>query len=225
MGKDNLESRLEALSTAALCDADKQGNPCLRVMDSGLMPLATGLKMVGRARTVSCRDDFLTVIKALHEAKPGEVLVIDARGSQRAVSGGLFPTEARRKGLKGIVVDGPCRDTADIRQLQFPYYARGVCCYAGTSHRLFETQITVKCGGVVVSPGEIIFGDDDGVIVGSEEEFIKIIEKAEGIQKIEQRLIERMKNGDSLTAMMNLSEHCERVQGGYESSLKFNPNG
>ena len=54
----------------------------------------------------------------------GDMLVVDSQGSDRAVSGSLFPTEAIRKGLAGIVVDGPCRDTRTIRELDLPYYAR-----------------------------------------------------------------------------------------------------
>ncbi len=225
MSTGDIWSRLEALDTASICDADKQGDQTVRIMDSGLRPLASGLKMLGRARTVSCRDDFLTVIKALHEAEAGEVLVIDARGSRRAVSGGLFPTEAKRKRLKGIVVDGPCRDTRHISNLAFPYYARSVCCYAGTSNRLFETQVPVQCGGIMVNPGDILFGDDDGVIVGSEDEMIGLVEKAEVILQTERIMISNMRKGVSLTDMMNFEEHCRRVETGKDSFLQFTIEG
>lgn len=62
-------------------------------------------------RTVRCFNDFLTVIKALDDAQPGEVLVIDTMSSTRTVAGELFATEAKRRGLAAIVIDGPCRDT------------------------------------------------------------------------------------------------------------------
>src|SRR5262245_64085690 len=124
--------RVAAIDAAAICDTDKN----FRVMDPGLRPTTSFRQMVGRARTVRCRDDFLTVIRALHESEPGEVLVIDGGGGSRALAGELFATEAARRGLAGIVIDGACRDTPKLATLQLPLYARWVCPAAGTAQRL-----------------------------------------------------------------------------------------
>jgi RraA family protein len=221
MNYEELKQRLLPLDTACVCDANKGAAKELRVIDSGIRPIRTGLKLVGRAHTVSCYEDFLTVIKGLRDAAPGEVLVIDSRGSRRALAGELFPTEARRKGLAGIVIDGPCRDTAAIRALDLPYYARSVCCYAGTTNRLFETQVPINCGGVVVNPGDVLFGDDDGIIVGNVEEFAAIIETAEAIQQAEQALLGRMAAGTGLMEMLNFEDHCAEIAAGRASKLQF----
>src|SRR5262249_55466304 len=96
----DLLGRVAALDTAALCDANKD----IRVMDPGLRPVIGFRQMIGLARTVRCRDDFLTVIRALHDSEPGEVLVIDGGGGTRALAGELFATEAARRKLTGIVI-------------------------------------------------------------------------------------------------------------------------
>jgi len=161
------------------------------------------------------------VIKGLKDAQEGEVLVIDSRGSRKALTGELFPTEAQRKGLAGIVIDGPCRDTETVRSLDIPYYARSIHCIPGTTSRLFETQIPVSCGGVVVNPGDIVFGDDDGLVVATAEEFAAVIPIAEDVQAKEQRLLEEMSKGVSLHDMLNFDEHCAKIRAGEESQLKF----
>ncbi|MEE3258039.1 MAG: RraA family protein [Candidatus Latescibacterota bacterium] len=221
MDYDAIKERLLHLDTACICDADKALGLGLQAMDAGLRPIRTGLKLVGRAHTVRCHDDFLTVIKALADAQAGEVIVIDSQGSSKALTGELFPTEALRKGLAGIVNDGPCRDTAVVRAMALPYYARSVTCVPGTTNQLFETQIPIQCGGVEVRPGDILCGDDDGVIVGSDEVFAQLIPLAEEIQRKEDLLLKGMAEGRSLLEMLNFDEHCTKIRAGEKSALEF----
>ena len=221
MDLDEIQRRLARLDTACVCDAEKSLQLQLRVIDPAIRPIRRGLKLVGPAHTVQCKDDFLTVIKALIEAEPGEVIVIDSQGSQRALTGELFPTEAIRKGLAGIVNDGPCRDTAAVRALSLPYYARSVDCRPGTTQHLFATQIPVNCGGVTVHPGDILFGDDDGILVATAEQWAQLLPVAEAIQRQEEQLLARMAAGTSLESMLNFHEHCQQLRAGQSSKLEF----
>src|SRR5262245_49651616 len=181
-----LLGRVAAIDAAALCDASKD----IRVMDPGLRPVTSFRQMVGRARTVRCRDDFLAVIRALCDAGPGEVLVVDGGGGTRALAGELFATEAARRQLAGIVIDGACRDTAKLATLPIPLYARWVCPAAGTAERLGATQGPVVCGGVSVGPGDVVVGDRDGIVVLSEAELLALLPRAEEVQRTEARVME-----------------------------------
>jgi regulator of RNase E activity RraA len=212
-----LKKRLSQLDTACICDATKR----FRVMDPGIRPVFDDIKMIGIARTVHCRSDFLSVIKALQEAQEDEVLVIDAEGDKIAFAGELFATEAQRKKLAGIVIDGGCRDVRQIRKIQLPVYARYQTPMAGGASKIFKTQIPVQCGGISVSPGDIVFGDDDGIVVMNETEIKPILEAAESIQKIEETVMKKMEAKTSLFLLMNFPDHYERISKGQDSKLEF----
>ena len=217
MDIEAIRKRLLALDTPCMCDAGKT----LRVMDAGIRPLQLGYKLIGTAHTVSCREDFLTVIKGLADAAAGEVLVVDTRGTTRAVAGELFTAEALRKGLAGIIVDGAVRDTPKIRSLGLPVYCRNVCPSAGTTQRVFETQIPVTCGGVIVNSGDLLFGDDDGIIVASEDELAGALDAAEAIQAKEAAALSRMAQGQSLLTMLNFEAHYRDRAANRDSQLRF----
>ncbi|MBK8958493.1 MAG: RraA family protein [Proteobacteria bacterium] len=212
-----LRQALLELDCASLADADK----ALRVMDVGLRAINTGVKLVGVARTVRCHEDFLAVIRALDAAVPGEVLVVDTQGSSRAVVGELFSMEAARRGLAGIIVDGPVRDVSTLRKLALPVYARGLCPMSGTIRELGALQVPVVCGGVAVKPGDIVVGDDDGLIVASAAEFRALLAAARAIEARETVVRARLDAGHDLISMITLAEHVDALQRGEPSKLAF----
>ena len=212
-----IRERITGLDTASVADANKQ----IRVMDPEIRPIRGGLKMLGLARTVRCKGDFLTVMRALRDSLPGEILVIETCGSRAAVAGELFSMEAVRRGLGGIVTDGACRDIAKIRTLSLPVYSRSVIPVSGTTVKIFETQIPIVCGGVSVNPGDILFGDDDGIVIASEDELLELLPVAEQIQAREERILRRIESGTSLFSMLNFDEHWHNVRSGNDSTLQF----
>lgn len=213
----DLREALFELDSASLADANKR----IRVLDGKIRLINLGRKLVGRARTVRCKDDFLAVIAGLNDSIAGEVLVIDSGASRRAVLGELFSLEAARRGLAGIVVDGPVRDLRTLRELDIPVYASGFCPCSGTTATLGETGGVIACGGVTVNPGDILVGDDDGIVVASEAEFAKLVPTAREIERKETLLRNRLASGTSLIDMLNYEEHTEAVLKGDESQLQF----
>jgi 4-hydroxy-4-methyl-2-oxoglutarate aldolase len=214
-----LGRRLASLDTACLCDADRT----IRVLDPAIRPLGEAPKLIGTAFTVSCSADFLQVLKGLRDAQAGDVLVVDAGGGRRAVAGELFATEAARKGLAGMVVDGAVRDSASIRGIGLPVYARHVHPLAGGSARVASCQLPVRCGGVLVHPGDVVFGDGDGVVVASRQELERILPAAEAVQAAEATVLERMASGESLFQHLNFERHYQRISDGEASDLRLLP--
>jgi len=217
MDFENIKERLTRLDTACLCDCGKK----LRIMDPEIRPITRGVKMIGMAHTVHCKADFLTVIKALHDAKEGEVIVIDGEGEKIALVGEMFAIEAQKKKLGGIVVNGGCRDVEGIRNINFPMFAKYITPQAGTSTKIFKTQVQVICGGVPVTPGDVVFGDNDGVIVMSEKEVSEILDTAENIQRIEEKAIKKMGEDKNLTDVLNFFDHYAKISKKEESRLIF----
>ncbi len=217
MNKIELFQSLSTLSVASIADADKT----IRVMSSEIRPVNPRQKIVGTARTVSCHNDFLTVIGALSQSRAGDVLVVDSRESTRALVGELFSTEAQRRGLAGIIVDGPVRDVGALYKLEIPVYARSYCPCSGTTKKMMETQTEIRCGGINVVPEEIVFGDEDGIIVASVSQLIDLIPLAIQIQKTEEVIVGKIREGECLIDMLNFEEHVESLARGVESSLSF----
>ena len=218
MDPTELIARLRGVDPAALADADKS----IRVIAPEIRPVRLGLTLLGPAYTVRCTNDFFAIIAALEDARPGDVLVVDTQGSTCAVVGELFSLEAARLGLGGIVIDGACRDLSTIRTLELPVYARSITPVSGTVNALGERQVAIACGGVEVNPGDILFGDDDGIIVATAAELERLLPAAEAIKQTENTVIERLQAGHSLLSMLNHREHAKRLQAGDSTSkLQF----
>jgi RraA family protein len=137
-------------------------------VDCSIRCLAGGdRRLIGPACTVKVYPgDNLMVHKALDIAKPGDVVVVDAGGSsENAVLGDTISMKAQHRGIAGFIVDGYVRDLAAVRSLDYPVYARGET-LVGPLHRgPGEINYPICCGGVVVSPGDIIVADTGGVVV------------------------------------------------------------
>src|SRR4051794_38282337 len=179
------------------------------------------VRMAGPALTVVAEDDHLPVFSALDEARPGEVLVITTHGRRLAVLGELFATEARRRGLAGVVIDGHCRDVAGLRRLGLPVFARGTIPASGTTRSRAALGQRVRCGGVEVTAGDIVFGDDDGVVIAPAQRIEAALDVAESIGRSEHAMLEAMRGGRRLHELTNWAEHVAALDRGQDSGLEF----
>jgi len=214
---NDLLDQLGALETSMLADMNKH----LRAMDAGIRRINSGRKLLGRARTAACRNDFLTVMRVLADAEAGEVLVIDGRGGNLALAGEMFALEAHRKGLGGIIVDGMVRDSAAMQTIDLPVYARAVHPVAGTIQNIGEIQTVVSCGGITVAPGDIVFADADGVVCGTEAELADLVPGAQGLMRNETKAFAEFEKGVCLMDMLNFEEHYAKRAAGEESDLSY----
>src|SRR3954451_1934730 len=125
-------------------------------------------RVCGPACTVKVfPGDNLMVHKALDVLEPGDVVIVDAGGSQmNAVLGDLISTKARHRGAQGFVIDGLVRDLQSIQELvDFPVFARGPTPIGPLHRGPGEINYPICCGGVVVNPGDLVVGDAMGVVI------------------------------------------------------------
>jgi RraA family protein len=131
-----------------------------------LRPMHAGGVLAGPAFTVKTRPgDNLMIHKALNLAQPGDVLVVDGGGAlDQALMGDIMTSFAEHLGLAGVVIDGAIRDVAAIRRRPFPVFARGVTHRGPHKNGPGEVGVPVSIGGMVVQPGDLVVGDEDGVL-------------------------------------------------------------
>jgi regulator of RNase E activity RraA len=139
-----------------------------------LRPWTTSGLLVGRCKTTlwvdMAHDDpkpYALELLAVDDCRPDDVLIAAAGGSFRSgIWGELLTTAAKNTGCVGAVVDGAIRDVSKIRALAFPVFARGTCVYDSLNRqRVVDVDVPVEIDGVAFRPGELVFADEDGVVV------------------------------------------------------------
>ncbi|MDR1511093.1 MAG: hypothetical protein LBS53_15840 [Synergistaceae bacterium] len=136
-------------------------------MDYGIRRMFPSRKLAGPAVTVKVRsgDNFM-LHKGISLVKPGDVLVVECQGGYSyAVCGDIMVSCMDKLGLAGLIVDGTVRDIDALSRIGMPVFARGTVCGAGDKDGPGEVNFPVACGGVVVNPGDLVFGDENGVVV------------------------------------------------------------
>ena len=187
---DELVLRFQNIPTTCISDAmDGLNN-----LDPAIKPLKEEYKFAGRALTVKIPvGDNKAVLRAIRASKPGDIIVVDAKGDQyRAIAGDFVVGMAQTLGVAAIVVDGVIRDIKGIKDLNFPIFSKGTAVAASGKAGVGEINIPIACGGQAVYPGDIIVGDADGVVVSpqsvEQEVYAKALEKLEKDQVREEKI-------------------------------------
>ncbi len=207
-GEDELFRVFSMVSTPNISDAMHRA-PCME----GIRPVWEGSKLVGRAITVRCYNgDWSKPVESIDLAEKGNVIVIDESGGDIAVWGELASWSCKTKGVTGVVIDGAIRDVDDIREMKFPAFSRHVKSNAGEPKGFGEVNIEITCGGLKVSPGDWVVGDDCGVIVIPKEQAQEIANRAAMVLENENRVREEIKRGSTLSKVLKLKK-WEKVIG------------
>jgi regulator of RNase E activity RraA len=185
------------LSYSAANVSDVQGRH--QTMHASIKSLYTPMpKVCGPAITVKARPgDNLMAMKAIEAAQPGDVIVISSDGEANlSVWGGIMSTMAVRKGVAAVVTDGVVRDLVQTREVGFSVWATGNTPAAPTKDGPGQLNTPITCGNVLVYPGDLIFADEDGVVVIRRQEAEAVLERAEGRIQREQGWLESIARDD-----------------------------
>lgn len=204
---------LENLYSAVICDAlDSVGykHQAPRIPFSDY----TGKrKIIGRCKTTLWSDmynqdenPYELELEAVDSCQPGEIIICAAGGSARSgIWGELLTTAAMNSGCTGVVVHGCVRDVKKMRAMNFPVFATGTSPYDSQNRqRVINVDVNVEIDGVVFKPGDLVYGDEDGIVVIPREVEKEIIQKA--LDKVDKENISR----DAIKAGMKASEAYEK---------------
>lgn len=197
----------EHLYAAVISDALDAAGFRQQAMRHTIRPLLPDTVVVGRAMPVLCLDvyeipdePYQQEIAAVDSLKQDDVLVCSTDGSTRICFWGeLLSTAARARGARGAVIEGFIRDVRKIMQMPFPIFTTGITPVDSNGRgEVVAYNVPIECGGVTVNPGDIVFGDADGVVVIPQTVETQVIEAA--LEKVsgENRTRDALQEGATL---------------------------
>jgi len=223
----DLLAGLRGVSTATLASQLRKRGLNGLTLD-GLRSTRPDVRMAGYARTVRylpLREDLSVMSagmnaqkRAIEEIRPGEVLVIEARGDPTAGTiGDILGLRAQVRGAAGIVTDGAIRDSAALARLEIPTYHAAVHpAVLGRRHVPWESSVAVACAGVTIRPGDILVGDADGVVVLPPAIAAEVLADAREQERQEEFIATQVARGDSIDGLYPLSD---RTRPSYQAWL------
>jgi 5-oxopent-3-ene-1,2,5-tricarboxylate decarboxylase/2-hydroxyhepta-2,4-diene-1,7-dioate isomerase len=229
---EDLRARLLAAPTAGL-SAQLRKRGLNQVIIEGVRPGVPGAKMVGVAKTLRFlpnREDLFAAHgggynaqkRAFDAVAPGEVLVIEARNEPGSGTlGDILALRARANGAAGVVTDGGVRDAAAVAETGLPVFSRAAHpAVLGRKHVPWEADTAVACGNATVLPGDVIVGDDDGVIVIPRDLAEEVVEETLAKEHEDAWVYERVAEGNPVDGLFPPTGEWKRR---YREWLAENP--
>ena len=181
-------------------------------MDHTIRAIVPGARLCASALTVRCHPaDNLTLHAAIALASPGDAIVADVGEFADAGHWGEITTvAAQARGVAGLVINGGVRDVAPIRQRGFPVFARGVCMRATVKETPGAINHPIVCGGSLVRPGDLVLGDDDGVVIVAQERAAAVLAATVAREQREAEVMRRLEAGELTLDILGFRQALER---------------
>ncbi|MCZ4315436.1 RraA family protein [Comamonadaceae bacterium G21597-S1] len=206
-------SQLHALSSSILSDVMDSLGLVRRAMKPFVRPIDDGKVLIGRARTGlympaygvrEGENPYEVEIALVDDLKADEVIVLACNGPSDRIApwGELLSTAAEARGAAGCITDGMVRDVRQIREMGFPVFHGGIGPLDTKGRaRMVERDVPVECAGVAIDPGDIVFGDIDGVVVVPQAHEAAVIDKASAKVLGENNTRDALRKGESLAVV------------------------
>ncbi len=199
--------KLDKCFSAVIQDVMDTMNVRIQCLDPSIKPLLPGMRCWGEARTIYVETvtdvpehPFQLEMELLDDTREGQIIVAQCNAGQlSAFWGGLLTNAAVGRKAHGVITDGGARDYNEIVELGFPVFCKGLSPYDSLGRMdAKEIDIPIECGGIRVDPGDLIFGDVDGVVVVQKEMVDEVIAKAWEKVQGESTVREELRNGASV---------------------------
>jgi regulator of RNase E activity RraA len=207
---NKLITEFEELNTSIISDTMNRMNS----MKAEIKPIIEIDRAVaGPAVTVQCIvGDNLMIHQAMYIAQPGDILVIDARGHKdTSVWGAIMTKACMVRGVKAVVIDGSIRDLRENREMGFPIFCLGVVPAGSQKNWGGNINVPIHCGGVEVSPGDIIVGDSDGVVVVPADIAAEVLAMAQRRVAMEAEWIKGIESGKTTLEVIGLDKKLKEL--------------
>lgn len=163
-----------------------------------MRPIYPSARVAGSAVTVLCQPgDNLMIHAAIEVCQPGDVLVVTTTSeSTDGMFGELLATSCQAHGIRGLVIDAGVRDVTDLTALEFPVWAKAISAQGTVKATPGSVNVEVVCAGAIIRPGDVIVGDQDGVVVVKRETAAEVAILGQQRIEKEQKSRERLKAGE-----------------------------